>query len=854
MNSIRLARFVGAAGMLVLPQLPLLLACHAASGAPCAAPLADTDSVVTVTKPYFRWLFGGFGFQHSEANFLALMPEDFRDQRVLKTFAELSPTFGRVYTGFADQSQEQMNRFADYYDMTFRQAGTTLYAVPCAMPAFANTLDAEEYAEKVARGLEYMIKVRNCSKIRYYCISNELMSGDRGCWFKAAGRDEVFKRLYAALFFAFRRHGLDIKLLASDEPTTNWKRDAVFPFIEWIRDNMNDYVGVYSTHWYVTSRDVSDMRLWGEYNDYFSNLVATAWSCRDKRYILGEYGFKPKPEFRSGVMIQDVNFPIRQPKTEEEAVLCKCEIGLAAMNQGAYACLDWSFVDYPDPFVIEDGDSPAEHAVYEAAKCGYRMDTKYNKFGVFRWCSTDRDYSAYAELYAMGWLVKLFRKDATVLPCAVADPMLRVGAVMNKDQSVSVVLVNRGPAKRVSVDCSSWKTRVDGTPAFHQPLRRYVYEVGHVPYNAFSDLQPMSGTVEANDGLIRVDLPGKSMTFLTTDYVDRTPKAVDGLRIDGGRLFWTAADDAAHRYYRVFKDGKQVASTVATSLPVPGGRPEDFRRFSVKSVDKWNNEGMAGSATSVVARAKGVASRKVLVCASYNIREAMGRYAPYGSCKTNTIGQIARIIRTIDPDWIGLQETVTSAPDDAAQDHARLFPQLTGMYCTFAGAQPHGRGEWGNALLSKEKPLSVREIKFDRVASGPQRCALVAEFAEYVVCCTHLALKESERCDEARRLLKELESVKKPLFLCGDLNSRPGSEPMRILGERFAVLSDVTQHTFPLDKPHKFLDCVDYILVDKAHAYAFPVLRKSVIKELEASDHYPISVICGLRQVQASPE
>ena len=61
---------------------------------------------VTIEKPYFRWLFNGFGFQHSEANFTALMPDDFRDQRVLKSFAELSPTFASVYTGFADQSKE----------------------------------------------------------------------------------------------------------------------------------------------------------------------------------------------------------------------------------------------------------------------------------------------------------------------------------------------------------------------------------------------------------------------------------------------------------------------------------------------------------------------------------------------------------------------------------------------------------------------------------------------------------------------------------------------------------------------------------------------------------------------------
>ena len=89
-----------------------------AAGMALAASAAD----VTIEKPYFRWLFNGFGFQHSEANFAALMPDDFRDQRVLKTFAELSPTFARVYTGFADQSKEQLDRFADSYDNSVNEA------------------------------------------------------------------------------------------------------------------------------------------------------------------------------------------------------------------------------------------------------------------------------------------------------------------------------------------------------------------------------------------------------------------------------------------------------------------------------------------------------------------------------------------------------------------------------------------------------------------------------------------------------------------------------------------------------------------------------------------------------------
>ena len=57
--------------------------------------MALGTSELTIEKPYFRWLWGGFGFQNSEANLTALMPDDFLNERVLKTFAELSPTFAR---------------------------------------------------------------------------------------------------------------------------------------------------------------------------------------------------------------------------------------------------------------------------------------------------------------------------------------------------------------------------------------------------------------------------------------------------------------------------------------------------------------------------------------------------------------------------------------------------------------------------------------------------------------------------------------------------------------------------------------------------------------------------------------
>ena len=66
------------------------------------------------------------------------------------------------------------------------------------------------------------------------------------------------------------------------------------------------------------------------------------------------------------------------------------------------------------------------------------------------------------------------------------------------------------------------------------------------------------------------------------------PAPVKDVKVADGRLTWTPVDDPDHCYYRVYKDGNQIASTVATSMPV---KTDDVSSFTVKSVDKWGNEG-----------------------------------------------------------------------------------------------------------------------------------------------------------------------------------------------------------------------------------------------------------------------
>jgi len=537
---------------------------------------------VTIEKPYFRWLFGGFGFQHSEANFIRIMKDEFRDQRVLKTFIELSPTFGRVYTAQANIPREQLDAFAEFYDLTFRKAGTTLYVCPGPLPAGPERYDPAEYAAKVADQLEYLIRSRGCRKIRYYCICNELVVGDEWEYFKKSDENRaLYVKMNEALFDAFRRRGLDVDLLATDEACTR-DPSKVDEFYDWTVKNMSDVVGTYCNHWYVYGRAPEDLSLWDDANKAFSNLVWKANRARNKRFILGEWGFSPSHPNPNVPMKDDTGYSVRLPEKEGLCPLSKIEVGLAAMNQGTLGCVSWSFVDYPNPYIIEDGDTPEERARYLAAQCGYHMDRKYNKWGAFRWCDVDKDYRAYDELYAYGWLVKLFRKNSTVLPVKSVDPMLRGGAVINPDGSVSVAVVNRGGAR---------KTTFASEAAISKPLRVIVYDSANVPRNKFNDLQSFSSTVVAKDGAFSVELPAASIVFLTTDYEDREPAAVADVKLTDGVLSWTASSETEHRYYRVYRNGEQIASTVATSLVVPNATSDDARMFSVRSVDKWGNEG-----------------------------------------------------------------------------------------------------------------------------------------------------------------------------------------------------------------------------------------------------------------------
>ncbi len=533
--------------------------------------LGAAESRVTFIKPKMRWLWGGFGFHNSEATMTPIMSDEFRDQRVLKTFREISPTYSRLFAGYADWTKEAMDRFADYYDATFRLAGTTLYLVPGRMPTITEDFDPDVYAEAVAVRLEYLVKERKCTKIRYYTAANELSVGSNYCWFR--NHWELYVKVMKALHRAFRRHGLDIGLMASDA-----SGEGNFETIDWAIRDLNDQTEVYCWHKYAAYRPELYDELYTGLTNYVRRCLA-----KEKRLSLGEWGASAKKDW-VGKMVNDGGTGFNyEGDAANLGAMARAEIGLCAMNAGCISAASWTFCDYPDPLLREDGDTAEEKARYDVARfSGHGVDVRYNKNGLFRWCDDEHDYSSYPDLYTMGYLVKLFRKGARMLPWTSDDDTLRAGGVTNPDGSASFAVINWGESKQITLEIPH---------PLRKPLRIYEYDSAHPPYNAFNDLQPAKGTVVAKDGKVSVSVPARSMTFLTTDYENHVPAAVTKIRIVNGRLGWAANEEPEHRYYRVYKDGKQIASTMATSLGVSDATSEDAPRFSVRSVDKWGGEG-----------------------------------------------------------------------------------------------------------------------------------------------------------------------------------------------------------------------------------------------------------------------
>jgi len=238
-------------------------------------------------------------------------------------------------------------------------------------------------------------------------------------------------------------------------------------------------------------------------------------------------------------------------------------------------------------------------------------------------------------------------------------------------------------------------------------------------------------------------------------------------------------------------------------------------------------------------------SEKTLTMMSFNIRMGCGLKDPFRVPEGGLayLPACAEVIKAANPDWVAIQEIDRCSKRAGHVDQTAELARLCGLHGTFVKKVPQTDGDYGLAILSKEKPIGVSKILMP--GSSHTRCVEIVEFKDYVVACTHFPLKEEFRVRAAEIVRLNLTDRAKPVFLAGDLNAEPESPEIAELKKGFTVLTDTAQPTFRADNPTK---CIDYIMVDTAHADRVEVLSRKVIAAPEATDHCALVVTANLKK------
>lgn len=223
------------------------------------------------------------------------------------------------------------------------------------------------------------------------------------------------------------------------------------------------------------------------------------------------------------------------------------------------------------------------------------------------------------------------------------------------------------------------------------------------------------------------------------------------------------------------------------------------------------------------------AKNNTLRIMSYNIRNGMGT-----DDKTD-LQRTADVIERVAPDVVAVQEVDSMTGRSNRTDVLRVLAEKTRLHPVFAPAIPYDGGKYGIGILSKEKPLSTRFLPLP--GREEARALLIAEFADYIFCCTHLSLTPEDRIASLPVIREVAEASGKPLFIAGDWNATPGSAFLTEMEKDFRILSDPKQPTFPADQPDS---CLDYIAGYISKGIPFTRLSTSVVSEPVASDHRPI--------------
>jgi endonuclease/exonuclease/phosphatase family metal-dependent hydrolase len=303
----------------------------------------------------------------------------------------------------------------------------------------------------------------------------------------------------------------------------------------------------------------------------------------------------------------------------------------------------------------------------------------------------------------------------------------------------------------------------------------------------------------------------------------------------GDELWVTGHDDPVAFRLRLPKADKELEYLGKHSVPFTG---QGFANDPVTG-------GLIG-----ISRAKRqiiFATRKVkplrLRVLCYNIHHAEG------IDRKLDVPRIARVILSVKPDLVALQEVDNKTERTQRVDQAAELARLTKMNGVFGANIAFQGGHYGNAVLSRFPIARHKNHLLPNVDSGEQRGVLetIIELPDkrtVLLLATHL---DHRRPDQER-----LASVKfinglmvnrdaMPAILAGDLNDVSGSPTLNEFSKLWARTNLKIAPTVPVTKP---LRQIDFILTRPAARWK--VIETKVLGEAVASDHRAIFAVIEL--------
>ena len=201
-----------------------------------------------------------------------------------------------------------------------------------------------------------------------------------------------------------------------------------------------------------------------------------------------------------------------------------------------------------------------------------------------------------------------------------------------------------------------------------------------------------------------------------------------------------------------------------------------------------------------------------------------------------SVERIARIVNEADVEAVAIQELDSMTTRYPGHDMLSEVAALTDMYPTYAPTIDYRGGKYGIGMLTREKPLSYRQVPLP--CRSEPRALLIVELEDYYYCCTHLSLHEEDRITSAAIIIDELSQLDKPAIIAGDFNALPNSFPMMALGRKFHIFEKSgTPYTFPANEPQRE---IDYMALYTGGGATAEVVEHRVLSAPVESDHAPI--------------